>query len=57
MDRTDDVDPGQPHLLVHGGHLLSNRRERDDDGGRDGSLGALERGRFVDVRTETINLI
>jgi hypothetical protein len=51
MDRTDDVDPGQPQ------HLLSNRRERDDDGGRDGSSGALGRGRFVCFRTETINLI
>jgi hypothetical protein len=54
MDRTDDVD-GQPRL--HGGHLLFDPRERDDDGGRDGGLGALEGGQFTYVHTEPINLI
>jgi hypothetical protein len=54
MGSTDDVD-GQPHL--HGVHLLSNPRERDDDGGRDGSLGTFEGGQLAYNHTETINLI
>jgi hypothetical protein len=55
MSRTDDVDPGQPHL--HSGHLLSDSRERDDNGGQDGSLGILERGQFAYNHAENINLI
>jgi hypothetical protein len=54
MGRTDDGD-GQSHL--HGGHLLSNPHERDDDGGRDGSLGTSEGGQFGYFHPESISLI